>query len=130
MMRKSKVKRAESREDIIFKYFRLISDRDLEGLLDLFDDDATIYEPFSTSQVLHGRSSIEPFLKVALMANSNMRRKIKISKEAEPGQPDDQLTAHVTFEKGDKTKARFTFGFEPDEEKGWRIKTLHIKFVR
>lgn len=128
MMRKSKVKSPESREDIVYRYFKLISDRDLEGLLDLFDDDATVYEPFSTSQILHGRSSIEPFLKVALMANSNMRRNIKI-KKAEPGQPDDQLTALVTFEKGDKTKARFMFGLEPDEEKGWKIKTLRINFT-
>jgi hypothetical protein len=129
MMRKSRVKGPESKEDVVYRYFKLISDKDLEGILDLFDDDATIYEPFSKTEGLHGRASIEPFLKVAMMANSNMRRKIQISKP-EIGQPADQLTALVTFEKGDKTKARFTFSFEPDvQQRGWKIKTLDIRFT-
>lgn len=38
--------------------------KNLDGLLDLFDDDAILYEPFSTQEILNGLSEITPFLKV------------------------------------------------------------------
>lgn len=128
IMPKSNAKGQDSRENTVYRFFKLIEDRDVEGLLELFDYDATVYEPFSNAQGLHGRSSIEPFLKVAMMANSNMRRKIKIL-EAEHGDKGGRIAALVTFELGDKLKGRFTFDLEPDADKSWKIKTLHIQFV-
>ncbi|AIC14590.1 hypothetical protein NVIE_003970 [Nitrososphaera viennensis EN76] len=127
-MPKGNVKGPDSRENIVYRFFKLIEDKDVDGLLDLFDYDATVYEPFSKAQGLHGRSLIEPFLKVAMMANRNMHRKIKILK-AKHGQEEGQLTALVTFERGDRVKGRFTFDLKPDEKKGWKIKTLDIKFM-
>jgi ketosteroid isomerase-like protein len=68
-------------EQIVARYFRCMDSKDLDTMLDLFDYDATIYEPFSNvTGGLRGRSSIEPFLKVAMMANSNLQRTIKIEK--------------------------------------------------
>jgi hypothetical protein len=52
--------------------------KDLEGMLELFDYDVVVYEPFSKEEGLYGISAIEPFLKVALMANSDLRRTVKI----------------------------------------------------
>jgi ketosteroid isomerase-like protein len=37
-------------EEIVHEYFRLIKTKDMYGLLDLFTDDAVIYEPFSKSE--------------------------------------------------------------------------------
>jgi hypothetical protein len=63
-----------SGEQIVQQYFKCVDSRDVYGILDLFDYDAVVYEPFSKVEVLHGRSAIEPFLRVAMMANSEMRR--------------------------------------------------------
>lgn len=111
---------------MIYQYFKCIDSKDLSGILDLFDYDAVVYEPFSNiTGGLKGKSSIEPFLKVVLMANSNSQRTIKIEKPTKP----NKVTALVTFEKGDKAKGKFTFEFEDDPASGKKIKSLHIEFL-
>lgn len=111
-------------EDIIYQYFRCIDSKDLSGILDLFDYDATLHEPFSNiTGGLKGRSSIEPFLKVAMMANSSLQRTIKIEKPSKP----DKLVAMVTFEKGDKVKGKFTFEFDGQAGEK-KIKSMNIEF--
>jgi hypothetical protein len=113
-------------EEIVHQYFRYIDSKDLSGILDLFDYDAVVYEPFSkVTGGLKGRSSIEPFLKVAMMANSSLQRSMKIEKLAKP----NKLSVLVTFEKGDKVKAKFTFEFIDDLAAGKKIKALNIEFL-
>ena len=113
-------------EQMVARYFRCMDNKDLAGILELFDYDAVVYEPFSNiTGGLKGRSSIEPFLKVAMMANSNLQRTIKIEKPSKP----NKITALITFEKGDKVKSKFTFEFEDDEVSGKKIKSLHIEFL-
>ena len=64
------------------RYFRCIDSKDLDGILELFDYDAEVYEPFSNiTGGLKGKSSIEPFLKVAMMANNNLQRTVKIENQ-------------------------------------------------
>lgn len=49
--------------------FRLINRKDVKGLLDLFADDAVVFEPFSDGRDgQKGKSSIEYLLRVAVMA--------------------------------------------------------------
>jgi predicted ATP-binding protein involved in virulence len=94
-------------------------------MLELFDYDAVVYEPFSNiTEGLKGRSSIEPFFKVAIMASNNLQRTIKIEKPSKP----NMITALVTFEKGDKVKSKLTFEFEDDEVREKKIKSLHVEF--
>jgi hypothetical protein len=116
-----------SGNDIILQYFKCIDNKDLEGALDLFDFDAVIYEPFSNiSKGLKGRSAIEPFLKVAMMASNNLKRVIEIEKTPVSK---DKITALVTFEKGDKTRGKFTFEFTHDNsQRQKKIRSLHIVF--
>ncbi|HEX7032297.1 MAG TPA: nuclear transport factor 2 family protein [Nitrososphaera sp.] len=114
-------------EAIIHRYFKCIDAKDLSGILDLFDYDAVVHEPFSNvSGGLKGKSSIEPFLKVAMMANSSLQRTIKIEK---PTTRPDIVIALITFEKGDKVKGKFTFQFEDDPISGKKIKSLNIEFL-
>jgi hypothetical protein len=116
----------ETGHDLISEYFKCIDNKDLDGLLDLFDYDAVVHEPFSNiTGGLQGRSSIEPFLKVAMMANANFRRTINIDKSTKP----NKLTAMVTFEKGDRVRGRFTFEFSDGTEGRKRIKLLKIEFM-
>ena len=117
-----------SNEETVFQYFKLIENKDIDGILDLFDYDAVVSEPFSKSQGLRGKASIEPFLKVAVMANSGLDRKIEIEKSANGKNDPHKLVALVTFEKGDKTKGRFTFKFT-NSDGAKRIKSLHIEFL-
>jgi hypothetical protein len=113
-------------EQMMARYFKCMDSKDLAGILELFDYDAVVYEPFSNiTEGLKGKSSIEPFLKVAMMANSNLRRTIKIEKASKP----NKITALITFEKGDKVKSKFTFEFEDDGVSGKKIKSLHIEFL-
>ena len=113
-------------EQIVARYFRCIDTKDLDGILELFDYDAEVYEPFSNIiGGLKGRSSIEPFLKVAIMANNNLRRTINIQKPNKP----NSITALVMFEKGDKVKSKFTFEFQDDDGSRKKIKSLRIEFL-
>ncbi|HET7147085.1 MAG TPA: nuclear transport factor 2 family protein [Candidatus Nitrosopolaris sp.] len=148
-------------KDIVFEYFRLIKNKDLEHLLDLFAYDAVVYEPFSKlAGGLRGRSAIESFLKVAIMANDALKHEIIIEKKPyttiddNSGNKDDNtisygknnsnksINALVTFERGDSATARFTFELNSDDEdsnnsgdrvfhsKQKMIKTLHIQFIK
>lgn len=109
--------------------------KDLEGMLELFDYDAVVYEPFSKEEGLYGISAIEPFLKVAMMANSDLRRTVKIKKPKNPGNNHNSFVALVSFEKGEKLNRRFTFEFTDSDNnnnnvyKGKKIKSLHIEFL-
>ena len=127
---KSKESKPLTGEEIVARYFRYIESKDLDGLLDLFDYDAVVYEPFSkVGGGLHGRSAIEPFLKVAMMANSELRHTVKIEKTTKANNNNNEITALITFEKGEKVKGRFTFEFTENESWEKRIKSLHIEFL-
>jgi ketosteroid isomerase-like protein len=129
---KSKESRPLTGEEIVARYFRYMDNKDLDGILDLFDYEAVVCEPFSKVEELHGRSAIEPFFEVAMMANSDLRRTIKIEKTKKAdnnNNNDNEITALTTFEKGDKVKGRFTFEFIEDDSGEKRIKSLHIKFL-
>ena len=123
-------------KDIVFEYFRLIKNKDIEHLINLFAYDAVVYEPFSKlAGGLRGRSAIESFLKVAIMANDALKHEIIIEKKPQTttiydnlGNKDDNkisygksnsnksITALVTFERGDSATARFTFELNSDDE--------------
>jgi hypothetical protein len=111
---------------VVFQYFRHIERKDLESLLALFEYDAVVYEPFSKTAALEGKASIEPFLKVAIMANTSLKRTIEIEKQDSGNVNPNRVIALITFEKGDKVKGRFTFEFNPETKK---IKFLRIEFL-
>ena len=125
-------------EDIVHEYFRLIKTKDVYRLLDLFADDALIYEPFSKSEAgkggLQGKSAIEPFLNVAIMVNAGLREEIEIEKsKLRSDNGIKRVIAYVTFERGGKVKARFTFELTSEEnynsQKQKKIQSLRIQFV-
>ena len=155
-MSRGKKATLKSERDIVFEYFRRIRDKDVSGLIDLFTDDAIIYEPFSKSEDiqgktigLHGKQSIEPFLGVVVMANEGVEGNITIDKIYEKmddsNSKSTEISAVVTFERGDRITARFTFELispviseinsssssnintNQNEKK---IKSLHIQFTK
>jgi ketosteroid isomerase-like protein len=109
-------------------YFDRISKRDLDGLLDLFAEDAVLYEPFSSETGLHGISEIESFIRVALMANAGLQREVTFPVQKK----EDEMVASVTFKRGDTLKGRFTFKMV-DVPAGTgtskKIRSLKIEFL-
>jgi hypothetical protein len=79
-------------------------------------DDAMILEPFSKSEDgngrVQGKNAIESFLTVAMMASAGLREEVEIEKpKLRRGNDINQVTAYVTFERGGKLQAKFTFKF-------------------
>jgi hypothetical protein len=138
-------------EDIVFEYFKLVKNKDIDNLMELFVPDAIVYEPFSKIKGgLRGRIAIESFLRVAIMANDMLQHQIVLEKDANLNEPKSDykgnnnntnlITALVKFEKGDSVRARFTFELASGNsgsnngatagQKYNRIKTLHIQFLK
>jgi ketosteroid isomerase-like protein len=120
---------------IVYEYFRLIRKKDVNTLLSLFADDAIVYEPFSNIDGgLKGKDSIKPFLDVVMMANDGMRHEIE-SVKASDNKEKDEKVALVTFERGEKVQARYTFELTSKQkqyeytDEGKKIRTLHIEFI-
>lgn len=132
-------------KEIISQYFRLLQKRDIEGLKDLFWSDAIIYEPFSKMEHgLRGWSQIEPFLKVAIMANESLSSKItlegltkdnlKDKQKQDADKNSDIIEALVTFQKDKAIEAKFRFELSNQTNlfgisKQKKIKGLHIQFI-
>jgi hypothetical protein len=132
-------------KSIVYEYFRLIKNKDIDGILNLFDENAIIYEPFSNIEGgLQGKSAIKPFFDIVLMANDGLQYKIEFVKAQdgsnnENKEDSDQVTTLVTFEKGGTVQGQFTFKLRSEEEEQYRswggdrakkIQTLHIEFIR
>jgi ketosteroid isomerase-like protein len=119
-----------SNREMVNEYFRLVTEKDVRGLLQLFDEDAVVFEPFSNIKGgLVGRTVIENFLKVVVMANEGFRRTIRFADESE-----DRITAIVTFERGDSVTGRFAFSFitrsnDDGVQVSKKIGTLRIQFI-
>jgi hypothetical protein len=142
-----RVGRLFTNKEIISQYFRLMQNKNIDGLKDLFWSDAIVYEPFSkVEQGLKGWSQIEPFLKVAIMANESLSNKItfeessRIRNEDQNGKKDngnshnDIVEALVTFQKDNVVTAKFRFELSNqsnpvDNSEQKKIKTLHIQFI-
>ena len=146
--RNPKPRYATANQKIVYEYFRLIKNKDISRLLDLFADDAIIHEPFSNiERGLQGKSAIESFLQVSVMANNGLQRKIEFGKAQNDSDNNtdnrskegNQITALVTFERGGTVQGRFTFGLlgSKQEQEHYRyrdrekkIQTLRIEFIK
>jgi hypothetical protein len=104
---------------IVLKYFRLIDEKDMYSLLNVFTDDCVIYEPFSRERPsydnggigkngLRGKSEIESFFHVVMMASDGLQQRDDIVNS----KSSSIVSALATFyrNKGeDELKERLTF---------------------
>ena len=114
---------------VVKEYFNLIKSRDIEGVLDLFSDDAVIHEPFSRARRLFGKTEIKPFLKSVIMANEGLRYEINI--ERQKNNHTNNFVVLVIFRKGHEINSRFTFSFDNSGKSNiyGKIKSLLIEFI-
>jgi hypothetical protein len=116
-------------ELVVNEYFSRIRSRDIEGLLELFSDEAVIYEPFSRARRLFGKTEIKPFLKSVIMANEGLQ--YEINAERQKNNNTNNFVALVIFRKRHVINSRFTFGFENTDKSSvdGKIKSLLIEFI-
>jgi len=116
-------------EIIVKEYFSRIKSRDIEGILELFSDDAVIHEPFSRARRLFGKTEIKPFLKSVIMANEGLQYEINI--ERQKNNHTNNFVALVIFRKGHEINSRFTFSFDNSGKSTLygKIKSLLIEFI-
>ncbi|MDQ3909299.1 MAG: hypothetical protein M3232_02705 [Thermoproteota archaeon] len=76
--------------------------KDLDGIPDLFDYSTVVQEPFSKVQALDGITAIEPFLKLAMMAYTELRRTVKFEKQSKFNNINGKIVALIVFEKGER----------------------------
>jgi ketosteroid isomerase-like protein len=111
--RNPKHRSATANEKIVYEYFSRIKNKDTNGMLNLFADDAIIYEPFSNVEGgLRGKSAIKPFFDVVLMVNDDLQHKIEFVKAQNASndkKDNNQVTALVTFERGGTVQGQYTF---------------------
>ena len=114
---------------VVKEYFNLIKSRDIEGVLELFSDDAVIHEPFSRARRLFGKTEIKPFLKSVIMANEGLQYEINI--ERQKNNHTNNFVALVIFRKGHEINSRFTFSFDNSGKSTLygKIKSLLIEFI-
>jgi hypothetical protein len=159
IVRKDREMLYDNDEDIVFEYFELVKNNDIERLMNLFSPDAVVYEPFSKlSGGISGKQAIESFLRIMIMANNGLQYRIVIenisgikNRSNVDGNNHENknncsscfsikvVNALVTFEKGDLLKARFTFGLSCDNDdnddnyinsKYRTIRSLCIQFTK
>ena len=109
------------KKNIVLKYFRLVQIGDLENLIDLFDDNVIIYEPFSKiKDGLKGKKNIISFLKVIIFSNQNTLYDIKFKSH-----DNDLISIFVRFKKNGYKD--FTFNFRITSYNNTaKIKSLEI----
>lgn len=114
---------------VVKEYFNRIKSKDIEGLLELFSDDAVIHEPFSRARRLFGKTEIKPFLKSVIMVNEGVQYEINI--ERQKYNHTNNFVALVKFRKGHAINSRFTFSFENTDKSNinGKIKSLLIEFI-
>ncbi|HEY9492015.1 MAG TPA: nuclear transport factor 2 family protein [Nitrososphaeraceae archaeon] len=129
-MKDSNYQQNEKDNEIIVKeYFSRIKSRNIEGILELFSDDAVIHEPFSRARRLFGKTEIKPFLKSVIMANEGLQYEINI--ERQKNNHMNNFVALVIFRKGHEINSRFTFSFDNSDKSTvyGKIKSLLIEFI-
>ncbi|NWG38245.1 hypothetical protein [Nitrososphaera sp.] len=90
------------------EFVKQVSKRNVDYLLGLFDDEATVYEPFSATGTVSGRVELESFLKVFCKYTSAVVDMKSVRVSTMGGVP-YSATAAVTLGKGARSKLVFEF---------------------
>jgi ketosteroid isomerase-like protein len=115
----------------IYSYFRAIKEKDIDKLVDMFEDDAVIQEPFSKEAKLRDKRNFKSFFQIVCLANEELDHDLFF----EDATDDNGTSVLCTFQKGQTVSARFSFRFGPSTRmnaKGLierRIAKLQIQFL-
>lgn len=115
--------------DIVKNFFSLIEQRDIDGLVDLFDENCVVYEPFSKENCLK-KNNLKPFFQVLVNTNSDITREVSFFDKHNKV---DEIETLVSFNKEGMLRAKFIFNIKRySDDFGIemnKIETLHIDFI-
>jgi hypothetical protein len=114
-------------QKLVFKCFKLASQKKIEEMLELLADDVIIYEPFSKKEDgLRGKSAVRSFLNMMTLASDDsLHYDISIEEDS-----NDKIVTLVVFETGDKITAKFTFEMTPSKENDKKkIRVMRVEFL-
>jgi len=118
-------------KNTVYSYFRAIKKKDIDNLVDMFEDEAVIHEPFSKEARLQDKRDFRSFFQIVCMANEELEHDL-LFEDTTDGNATSVL---CTFQKGEAVCARFSFRFGPNARmnaKGRmerRIEKLQIQFL-
>ena len=115
--------------DIVKNFFSLIEQSDIDGLVDLFDENCIVYEPFSKENGLQ-KNNLKPFFQVLVNTNNNITREVSFPEKRNKV---NEIETLVTFNKDGMLRAKFIFNIKHySDDFGMdlvKIETLHIDFI-
>lgn len=91
----------------VYSYFRAIKEKDIDKLVDMFEDDAVIQEPFSKEAHLQDKRNFRSFFQIVCMANEELEHDLFF----EDATDNNGISVLCTFQKGEKVYTRFSFRF-------------------
>jgi ketosteroid isomerase-like protein len=115
----------------VYSYFRAIKEKDIDNLIDMFEDDAVIEEPFSKEAQLQDKRNFRSFFQIVCMANEELEHDLFFEDVTD----DNGTSVLCTFQRGETACARFSFRFSSSTRmnaKGIierRIAKLQIQFL-
>lgn len=80
----------------IQSYFRAIKRKDIDNLVDMFEDEGVIHEPFSKEVLLRDKRDFKPFFQVICMAIEELEYELLIDDVTD----EDGLSILCTFQRG------------------------------
>ena len=119
-------------KNTIQSYFRAIKRKDISNLVDMFEDEAVIHEPFSKEVQLRGKLDFRRFFQVICMAIEELKHDLLIEEDATD---ENGLSVLCTFQRGETVCARFSFQFGPNSRLNTngvmkrKIQKLQIQFL-
>jgi len=94
-------------KNTLYNYFRAIKEKDIDNLVDMFEDDAVIHEPFSKERQLRGKREFKSFFQIVCLASEGSDYDLYF----EEGTDDNGASILCTFQRGETICARFCFQF-------------------
>lgn len=107
---------------MIFNFFNAIKEKDVKDMLDLFDDNCAVIEPFSIETRWDGKDNLESFFSTMCYACDG----VDCSLSFDEGDKDFESNAKCEFQLGDSVTGFFRFKFKPFSSDTEKIKSLKI----
>jgi hypothetical protein len=114
---------------IVFNFFNAIKEKDVENMLDLFDDKCTVIEPFSIAPLIDDKDDLKSFFSTMCYACDG----VDCSLSFDEGDKDFECNTRCEFRLGDSVTGFFRFKFKPfssdfKKNESLKIRELDISF--
>lgn len=107
----------------VFNFFNAIKEKNVRNMLDLFDDNCFVREPFSNEIKLDGKDDLKSFFSTMCYVCDGVDCSLSFDEEDK----EFESNARCEFRLGDSVTGYFRFKFKPFSGDTEKIKSLKIK---